>query len=88
VIYHPAAFDAYGRRVIEQYIPNRIEVNDHDAARFGCNAVCVDRHVVVSAGCTQLIHDLSDAGFVCHPVNLSEYLKSGGSAKCLTLRLD
>lgn len=88
VIYYPPAFDAYGRRVIEEHVPHRIEVTDHDASRFGCNAVCVDRHVVVSAGCTRLIHDLSDAGFVCHPVNLSEYLKSGGSAKCLTLRLD
>lgn len=88
VIYYPPAFDAYARRVIEQHIPHRIEVSDHDAARFGCNAVCVDRHVVVSAGCTKLMSDLSDAGFACHPVNLSEYLKSGGSAKCLTLRLD
>lgn len=88
VIYYPSAFDAYGRRVIEENIPHRIEVTDHDAARFGCNAVCVDRHVVVSAGCTRLMHSLADAGFTCHPVNLSEYLKSGGSAKCLTLRLD
>ncbi len=88
VIYYPPAFDAYARRVIEQHIPHRIEVSDPDAARFGCNAVCIDRHVVLSAGCTKLMNDLADAGFTCHPVNLSEYLKSGGSAKCLTLRLD
>jgi N-dimethylarginine dimethylaminohydrolase len=88
VIYYPPAFDAYARRVIQEYVRHRIEVTDADAARFGCNAVCVDRHVVVSAGCTKLMNDLSDAGFKCHPVNLSEYLKSGGSAKCLTLRLD
>jgi N-dimethylarginine dimethylaminohydrolase len=87
-IWYPPAFDAYARRVVEQHIAHRIEVSDHDAGRFGCNAVCVDRHVVVSAGCTRLMNDLSDAGFICHPVNLSEYLKSGGSAKCLTLRLD
>ena len=56
--------------------------------RFGCNAVCIDRHIVISAGCTQLTHDLSGWGFTVHTVNLSEFLKSGGASKCLTLRLD
>jgi N-dimethylarginine dimethylaminohydrolase len=88
LIWYPPAFDAYAQRVIAEYVPQRIEVSDHDAARFGCNAVCVDRHVVVSAGCTQLMNDLSSHGFTVHSVNLSEFLKSGGSAKCLTLRLD
>jgi N-dimethylarginine dimethylaminohydrolase len=88
LIYYPAAFDEYARRVIEQYVPERIEVCPQDAARFGCNAVNVDGQVVVSTGCTQLTHDLSGWGFSVHAVNLSEYLKSGGSAKCLTLRLD
>lgn len=88
LIYYPAAFDDYARRVIEENVPERIEVCPQDAARFGCNAVCVDRHVVVSTGCTQLTHDLSGWDFVVEAVNLSEYLKSGGSAKCLTLRLD
>ncbi|HOB73606.1 MAG TPA: arginine deiminase-related protein [Phycisphaerae bacterium] len=88
LIYYPAAFDAYARRVIEQYVPERIEVSPEDAARFGCNAVCVDNHVVLSTGCTKLTHELSGWGFQVHAVNLSEYLKSGGSAKCLTLRLD
>ncbi len=88
LIYYPPAFDDYGRKVIEEYVPERIEVQDADAARFGCNAVSIAKNVVLSAGCTRLVHDLTDAGFAVHSVNLSEYLKSGGSAKCLTLRLD
>jgi N-dimethylarginine dimethylaminohydrolase len=88
LIYYPAAFDDYARRVIEQYAPQRIEVCTEDAARFGCNAVCIDENVVLSTACTKLTHDLSGWDFNVHPVNLSEYLKSGGSAKCLTLQLE
>lgn len=87
-IYFPGAFDDYARRVIEQYIPERIEVTEADALRFGCNAVCVDRHVIIPAGCLRLTHALSNWSFEVHSVNLSEFLKSGGAAKCLTLRLD
>jgi N-dimethylarginine dimethylaminohydrolase len=88
LVWCPAAFDQYARRVVEENVPERIEVTEPDALRFGCNAVSIGEHVVISGGCTRLLHDLSDAGYRVHSVNLSEYLKSGGSAKCLTLRLD
>lgn len=87
-MYYPAAFDEYARRVLTANIGDLIEVTESDALRFGCNAVCIDKHVVLPTGCTQLVGDLCSRGYRVHPVNLSEYLKSGGAAKCLTLRLD
>jgi hypothetical protein len=45
-------------------------------------------HVVLNAGCEGLQAQLEEIGYTVHPVDLSEYLKSGGAAKCLTLRLD
>ena len=87
-MYYPGAFDEYARRVLAAHISDLIEVSEHDALRFGCNAVCLGEHVVVPTGCTQLVADLCSRGYRVHPVNLSEYLKSGGAAKCLTLRLD
>lgn len=87
-MYYPGAFDEYARRVLEANIQDLIEVNEQDALKFGCNAVCIDDWVILPAGCTQLVGDLSSRGYRIHPVNLSEYLKSGGAAKCLTLRLD
>ncbi len=30
---------------------------------------------------------LKDRGYTPHPVELDQFLKAGGSAKCLTLRL-
>jgi len=87
-LWHPAAFDEYGHATMRQHIPELIEVAPDEAARFACNAVIVGRHVVLNTGCPQLEAQLSDRGFTPHPTPLDEFIKAGGSAKCLTLRLD
>ncbi len=87
-IYYPGAFDDYGRAVLSQTIPHLITVSDDEAASFSCNAVVLGRDVVLNAGVPKLSRSLESAGYRVHPVELSEFLKSGGSAKCLTLRLD
>jgi N-dimethylarginine dimethylaminohydrolase len=86
-IYFPSAFDDYARRALAQ-IPRLIPVDEDEAARFACNAVVVGRDVVLNAGCPKLESKLQHAGFTPHATELGEFLKSGGSAKCLTLRLD
>jgi N-dimethylarginine dimethylaminohydrolase len=87
-LYYPAAFDDYGRRVFQTHIPKLIAVNEAEALRFGCNAVVVGRTVVHNSGCPQLADDLHKTGYQSMAVTLDEFLKAGGSAKCLTLRLD
>jgi N-dimethylarginine dimethylaminohydrolase len=87
-IYFPGAFDVYGQRVLQAHIPTLIPVIEPDAQRFGCNAVVVGKTVVMNAGCEQLAADLQRAGYTPIAVELDEFIKSGGSAKCLTLRLD
>lgn len=86
-IYYPPAFDDYARRSLAQ-IPNLIEASAPEAARFACNAVVIGRDVVLNAGCPLLEDDLRSHGFTPHATELGEFLKAGGSAKCLTLRLD
>jgi N-dimethylarginine dimethylaminohydrolase len=87
-VYYPGAFDEYGRRVIEEHVPTLITAAEPDAIRFGCNAVVVGKHIVLNTGTDGLAHQLADHGFIAHQTPLDEFLKSGGSAKCLTLRLD
>jgi arginine dihydrolase len=84
-IYYPAAFDDYARRVMEANIPFLIPAAEEEAIRFACNAVVVGREVVLNAGCPRLGDELTRRGWTVHSVDLSEYLKSGGSAKCLTI---
>ena len=87
-IYYPAAFDDYGRRVLSDLVPNLIEVEEEDARAFGCNAVVVGDAVVTNTGCEWLVEQLRAEGFTTVATPLSEFVKAGGSAKCLTLRLD
>ncbi len=87
-IYYPAAFDEYGRRVLRQLVPELIEVSEIEARRFACNAVVVGRTVVTNAGCPDLHAALRERHFEPRETLLDEFVKAGGSAKCLTLRLD
>jgi N-dimethylarginine dimethylaminohydrolase len=87
-IYYPAAFDAYGRKVLKTQIPRLLAVEEPEAIRFGCNAVVVGKTVVTNTGCERLAAGLRAWGYQPVAVELDEFLKAGGSAKCLTLRLD
>lgn len=64
-----------------------IEVSEAEAVLFACNAVVIGENVVLSEGCPQLAAALEGRGYTVHPVDMSEFHKSGGSAKCLTLLL-
>ncbi len=86
-LYFPPAFDDYARKVIEANIPDPIVVPEVDALRFVCNAVVIGKDVVVHAGCPRTTEFLAERGFTVHETDLSEFLKAGGSAKCLTLRM-
>jgi len=87
-IYYPEAFDDYGRRALAQAVPELIPVAAEEARRFACNAVVVGRTVVTNSGCPQLHEQLRTRGFEPRETPLDEFVKAGGSAKCLTLRLD
>lgn len=87
-LYFPDAFDGYGKRVLATHVPKLIPVAEEEAHRFGCNAVAVGPTVVHNSRCPRMAADLARAGFRSIEVELDEFLKAGGSAKCLTLRLD
>ena len=90
LLYFPPAFDEYAQTVIASRIEQdkRFAVPSSEGERFACNAVRVDRHVVLPTGCSETMEWLSQHDYIPHPVELGEFLKAGGSAKCLTLALD
>jgi N-dimethylarginine dimethylaminohydrolase len=95
VIWHPAAFDEDSKAKIEALVPasHRFEVNAEDAALFACNAVGLTNpltgtHIVMGHCGGECKTWLESKGFQVHVTPLGEFLKAGGSAKCLTLRLD
>jgi len=90
LLYYPPAFDRYGQAAIADRIPAgfRLAVSEQEALKFACNAVCVGKHVVLPSGCPETMGWLEGRGYRLHPLPLDEFMKSGGSAKCLTLALD
>jgi lysine-ketoglutarate reductase/saccharopine dehydrogenase-like protein (TIGR00300 family) len=89
LLYYPQAFDAHANRCIEQRVPAemRLAVSETDAVRFACNAVNVGRKIFVNQVSAELRQRMADAGFEAVETPLNEFLKAGGGAKCLTLRL-
>jgi N-dimethylarginine dimethylaminohydrolase len=74
---------------IETRIPphKRIIVDTIDAGNFACNAVNIGDRVFLHRASEPLKARLMLAGFKVQEIELTEFLKAGGSAKCLTLKL-
>ena len=87
-IWFPGAFDAYGQEDLRAGIADLIELDENEAAAFGANAVVVGESVVTNADCPKLHQALKSRGYEPLETPLWEFVKAGGSAKCLTLRLD
>jgi N-dimethylarginine dimethylaminohydrolase len=89
LLYYPAAFDRDSQEKICALVPDekRLEVGEADALSFACNAVSLGRNVILNEASEDLQSALRRAGFTPILTPLSEFLKSGGAAKCLTLKL-
>jgi len=89
LLYYPDAFDAYSNRLIELRVPaaKRIPIGESDALNFACNAVNVGQTVIMNKASESLRQRLTSLGFVVRETPLTEFLKAGGAAKCLTLRI-
>ena len=90
LLYYPPAFDAYSNRLIELRIPaeKRIIVEEPDAVKFACNAVNINHTIIMNQISDSLKERLNNVGFEVVQTPLSEFLKAGGAAKCLTLRVN
>jgi len=89
LLYYPPAFDSYSNRLIELRVPaeKRIAIEEADAVNFACNAVNINQRVIVNKVSDHLRSRLAEVGFNVIETPLTEFLKAGGAAKCLTLRV-
>jgi N-dimethylarginine dimethylaminohydrolase len=90
VMYLPSAFTAAGTAVIRDRVApqERMEIAIEDGCRLAANAVGLGKALVMS-GCGQRLRaELKERGYDVATTPLRSFLRSGGSAFCLTLRLD
>jgi N-dimethylarginine dimethylaminohydrolase len=90
VVYYPAAFSQVARRAIEQRVApsRRILLEAEDAALFAANAIAFGRMILLSRCSRMLRWRLEERGYTVLPTPLHAFLRGGGSACCLTLRID
>lgn len=90
VMYYPPAFDAESNRTIERLVPPglRLPIEEADALHFACNAVNIGATIIMNRCSPALRRRLQAIGFALIEIELTEFLKAGGAAKCLTLRLN
>lgn len=89
LLYFPPAFAARSLEAIEARTPaaKRIAVGEADALHFCCNAVALDQAILLNDASPELQQQLRAHGLEPILLPLGEFLKAGGAAKCLTLRL-
>ncbi|HVB05343.1 MAG TPA: arginine deiminase-related protein [Acidimicrobiales bacterium] len=84
----PLGLDRYGAKVVEGLVPEPILLTDEEALAFCANSVVVGDRIVM-AHCTPRLETLlGGIGLEVVTVDVGEFLKAGGGARCLTLALD
>ena len=90
LMYYPEAFDSEAQAVIAARVPAkyRIAVKEVEAFHFACNAVNSGRNIFMNKASRVLVDELRARGFIVWQTALTQFMKAGGSAKCLTLKLN
>lgn len=88
IIYYERAFMPTVEDVLARIVPKRLAISSEDACNFAANCVAIGDKIIISNCSADLERSLNDWGYEVIRVPLPTFHKSGGSAFCLTLRLD
>ena len=88
VMFAPDAFTPESADEIRKRVRTVIEVDLETARGFACNASPVGDTVIASTAILNLKDQLHAAGFKALGLPMTEFMKSGGGVRCLTLPLN
>jgi N-dimethylarginine dimethylaminohydrolase len=84
VYYYKKAFDEVSQKVITSEFPQAIAVTDDEALTFCLNSMIVGNTIVTNTNAVAFTTRVKKDGYEVIQTDMSEFLKSGGSVKCLT----
>lgn len=84
-LWYPDAFDAAGRSLLERTFERLIAAPEEEARRsLACNAHCPnEQHVLIHRSCEETCERLRAHGFTPVRLDVSEFLRAGGSVFCM-----
>jgi len=83
----PKAFEKESLGKIRKIKGNEIIVPEEEAIHFACNAVQIFKTIIIPSNCPKTCEKLSKLGYTVIEIPMTEFLKSGGACKCLTLAI-
>lgn len=87
VYFYDKALDQKSVNTITKLFKQAIAVSDEEALSFALNSVALDHAVITNIKAKRFSDRLSAQGFNVIELDMSEFIKSGGSVKCLTNEL-
>jgi len=87
VYYYEDAFDSETNKIIRNSFKKAISVTKEEAMTFSLNSIRHNNIIIVNSHSKKFTERLRSEGFEVVPVDVSEFMKSGGSVKCLTNEL-
>lgn len=88
ILYYPKAFSEQSQNILNKKLkPYLLDVSEEDAITFSCNAISVKQFLIANKFSHELTKKLLSLGLILIETPLNEFIKSGGSAKCLTLEI-
>ena len=88
ILYYPKAFSDKSQKILNKKLkPYLLDVSEEDAITFSCNAISVNQFLIANKFSHELTKKLLSLGLILIEAPLNEFIKSGGSAKCLTLEI-
>lgn len=88
VIINQRSFKPEGLAKVHEHFSTVIETSEQDNNVLCCNLVTFGKNIILGKGVTPaFIEQLGSIGYTVHEIDTTEYLKGGGSVKCLSLEL-
>lgn len=85
VMINPKSFKPEGIQKVHDLFSTVIETNDQDNQFLACNLVLAGKNIVYAAGSSESLREkLHEAGYSLYEVDMTEYIKGGGSVKCVS----
>jgi len=85
-IYYPEAFDPLDIPVLEEQC-TLLPITEEDAVQFVCNSIVINETILMPNNAAASTIELERLGFKVVKVEAGEFMKAGGSLRCLSLDL-
>lgn len=88
IMYYPPALSNESQRFLQEKYDKIIPVSEQDAKEyFVCNNIPVGKTIIMDNCTPALENSLNNLGFEIKKCDVTEFKKSGGSVRCLVLKL-